>query len=91
MRRFILVGLLLLSACAQAAPESHVNTPYPDGIYRGTYYDYSTEQLAVEFEMKNQRFESIRFIGMRYRDGDYLSRNATQAQQAIVCTVPDGS
>lgn len=84
MRRFILVGLLLLSACAQAAPESHVNTPYPDGIYRGTYYDYSTEQLAVEFEMKNQRFESIRFIGMRYRDGDYLSRNATQAQQAIV-------
>ena len=84
MRRFILVGLLLLSACAQAAPEPHVTTRYPDGIYRGTYYDYSTEQLAVEFEMKNQRFEAIRFIGMRYRDGDYLSRNATQAQQAIV-------
>lgn len=84
MRRFILAGLVLLSACVQAAPEPHVNTPYPDGIYRGTYYDYSTEQLAVEFEMKNQRFEAIRFIGMRYRDGDYLSRNATQAQQAIV-------
>lgn len=83
MRRFILAGLLLLSACAQAEPEPHV-TRYPDGIYRGTYYDYSTEQLAVEFEMKNQQFEAIRFIGMRYRDGDYLNRNATQAQQAIV-------
>lgn len=85
MRRFVLAALLLLSGCAQAAASGpHAATRYPDGIYRGTYYDYSTEQLAVEFEMKDQQFEAIRFIGMRYRDGDYLRDDATQAQQAIV-------
>ncbi|HWP51517.1 MAG TPA: hypothetical protein VN626_07450 [Clostridia bacterium] len=84
MRRFVLAALLLLFGCAQTALGSHTPTYYPDGVYRGTYYDYSTEQLAVEFEMKNQQFESIRLIGMRYRDGDYLKSGATQAQQAIV-------
>lgn len=78
-----MAALLLLWGCAQA-PESQAATRYPDGVYRGTYYNYSTEQLAVEFEMKNQQFEAIRFIGMRYRDGDYLKPDATQAQQAIV-------
>ncbi len=84
VRRLILAALFLLAGCAPVAPEPHVATRYPDGIYRGTYYDYSTEQLAVEFEMKDQRFEDIRFIGMCYRDGDYLKPDATQAQQAIV-------
>lgn len=84
MRRFILAALLLLSGCVQTTPEAQAATRYPDGVYRGTYYDYSTEQLAVEFEMKGQQFEAIRFIGMRYRDGDYLRPEATQAQQAIV-------
>lgn len=84
MRRFILAALLLLSGCAQIASQPQAATRYPDGVYRGTYYDHSTEQLAVEFEMKDQRFIAIRFIGMRYRDGDYLRADATQAQQAIV-------
>ena len=85
MRRLILAALVLLSGCAPApAPGTQATARYPDGVYRGAYYDYSTEQLAVEFEMKDQRFEEIRFIGMRYRDGDYLSADATQAQRAIV-------
>ncbi len=85
MRRFVLAAVLILAGCAQAAASgSQVVTRYPDGVYRGTYYDYSTEQLAVEFKMRNQQFETIRFIGMRYRDGDYLRDDATQAQQAIV-------
>lgn len=84
MRRLILAALLLLAGCVPATPAPQATTHYPDGVYRGTYYDYSTEQLAVEFEMKDQQFEAIRFIGMRYRDGDYLRADATQAQQAIV-------
>ncbi|GEM_PF-765216 len=85
MRRFILAAaLFLLSGCVQTASVPQATTRYPDGVYRGTYYDYSTEQLAVEFEMKDQQFEAIRFFGMRYRDGDYLRADATQAQQAIV-------
>lgn len=84
MKWFSLGLLILLLGCAQSEQIPALATHYPDGVYRGAYYDYSTEQLAVEFEMKDQKFEAIRFIGMRYRDGDYLRDDATQAQQAIV-------
>lgn len=85
MRRLILAALILLSGCASASSsELSAAARYPDGVYRGAYYDYSTEQLAVEFEMRDQRFEEIHFIGMRYRDGDYLSADATQTQRGIV-------
>lgn len=84
MRWFVWGVMLILAGCTPVVQETHIATCYPDGVYRGTYYDYSTEQLTVEFEIRDQQFEDIRFIGMRYRDGDYMGADATQAQKAIV-------
>ena len=57
---------------------------YPDGIYRGFYYDGGIEQIAIQFEMKEGRFESIVYRGVKYKDGDYLIEDASDAQKATL-------
>lgn len=57
---------------------------YPDGIYRGFYYDGGIEQLSVQFELKDGLFASLTYRGVRYKDGDYLSQNASDAQKATL-------
>lgn len=74
----LLFALSLLAFPALAADE------YPDGIYRGFYYDGGIEQLSIQFEMQDGLFQSIVFRGVRYNDGDYLSHNASDAQKAIL-------
>lgn len=57
---------------------------YPDGIYRGFYYDGGIEQIAIQFEMKDGLFDSIVYRGVKYKDGDYMIEDASDAQKAIL-------
>lgn len=75
----ILLICLLLPAVAVG--ESAL---YADGIYRGFYYDGGIEQISVQFELRNGLFTSIVFRGVKYKDGDYLSEDASDAQKATV-------
>lgn len=81
MKRFILIFCLLLACAAAALGEG---TPYPDGIYRGFYYDGGIEQIAIQFELADGLFQSIVYRGVKYKDGDYMSDDASDAQKAIL-------
>ncbi|MEG1850069.1 MAG: hypothetical protein RR197_05880, partial [Oscillospiraceae bacterium] len=79
-------ALLAFVGCQPAASGSSVSAPavrYPDGVYRGFFNDRSIEQLSVEFTMKDQAFESIEFRAINYKDGDYLSEDATEIQRQV--------
>lgn len=58
-------------------------TMYPDGIYRGFYYDGGIEQVGIQFELKNNLFTSMEFRSLTYKDGDYLADTATDIQKQI--------
>ena len=48
MKRLLaLIALLLAFVCPALAQD------YPDGIYRGFYYDGGIEQIAIQFELKD--------------------------------------
>lgn len=57
---------------------------YADGIYRGSYYDGGIEQIAIQFELKDGLFVSIVYRGVKYKDGDYMAENASDAQKATL-------
>ena len=82
MKRMLIAGLFALRArCVPAAGEE---PSYPDGIYRGFYYDGGIEQIAVQFELKDGLFASVIYRGVKYKDGDYMSEDASDAQKAIL-------
>lgn len=56
---------------------------YPDGIYRGFYLDDGIEQISIQFELKENQFQSMLFRSLQYKDGDYLSNTATPIQQQV--------
>ena len=80
MRRLmvILAALLLGASCALA------DAAYPDGIYRGFYYDGGIEQIAIQFELRGGVFDSIVYRGVKYKDGDYMIDDASDAQKATL-------
>jgi len=80
MKRFLswLLALCCLMGCA-AAEEA-----YPDGIYRGFYYDGGIEQIAIQFEIQSGVFTSIVYRGVKYKDGDYMIEDASDAQKATL-------
>jgi len=80
-RLFILwlTVLCILSACAVAETSG-----YPDGIYRGFYYEGGIEQIAIEFKLHGGVFESIAYLGVKYKDGDYMIEDASDAQKAAL-------
>ncbi len=82
MKRMLIAWLFaLLALCVPAAGEE---PSYPDGIYRGFYYDGGIEQIAVQFELKDGLFASVIYRGVKYKDGDYMSEDASDAQKAIL-------
>lgn len=83
MKRMFAV-LLLLAAIGRMVPALAEPVSYPDGIYRGFYYDGGIEQIAIQFELKDGLFDSLVFRGIKYKDGDYLSEDASDAQKAIL-------
>ena len=74
----ILAALLLGASCALA------DAAYPDGIYRGFYYDGGIEQIAIQFELRGGVFDSIVYRGVKYKDGDYMIDDASDAQKATL-------
>jgi len=68
--------LLLTGAMAEES--------YPDGIYRGFYYDGGIEQIAIQFEIRDGLFDSIVYRSVRYKDGNYLIEDASDAQKATL-------
>ncbi len=54
-----------------------------DGIYRGFYYDDGIEQIAIEFEVKDNKFDDIEFRSLNYKDGNYLADNASDIQKQV--------
>lgn len=80
MKRIILAALLLLGVSCALAEDA----AYPDGIYRGFYYDGGIEQIAIQFELRGGVFDSIVYRGVKYKDGNYMSEDASDAQKATL-------
>lgn len=78
-KMFICLLIVLLTVGGALAQED-----YPDGIYRGFYYDGNIEQLSIQFELKDGLFVSFNYRGVRYKDGNYMSRDASDAQKATL-------
>ena len=81
MRR--LIGLFAVLLCLVCAAQAQGNT-YPDGIYRGFYYDGGIEQIAIQFEIRGGVFDSLVYRGVKYKDGDYMIEDASDAQKATL-------
>jgi len=80
MKRIVTLVLLLCLLAAPASAESN----YPDGIYRGFYYDGGIEQISIQFELQDGLFASIVYRGVKYKDGDYMIEDASDAQKATL-------
>lgn len=80
MKRLTILLLCLLLPAAVAVCEA----VYPDGIYRGFYYDGGIEQIAIQFEIRGGVFDSIVYRGVKYKDGDYMIEDASDAQKATL-------
>ena len=78
-----LCGVLVILSCLLPLTAMALET-YPDGIYRGFYYDGGIEQIAIQFEMKDGVFASIVYRGVKYKDGDYMIEDASDAQKATL-------
>lgn len=80
MKRLMVIfaALLLGASCALA------DAAYPDGIYRGFYYDGGIEQIAIQFELRGGVFDAIVYRGVKYKDGDYMIEDASDAQKATL-------
>ena len=77
MKRIATLMILLIALALPAAAQE-----YADGIYRGFYYDGGIEQIAIQFELKDGKFDSLVYRGVKYKDGDYMSEDASDAQKA---------
>jgi len=83
LKRWMAALLTLAALFAAAAAVAHQET-YADGIYRGFYYDGGIEQIAIQFEIRNGVFDSIVYRGVKYKDGDYMIEDASDAQKATL-------
>lgn len=79
MKHILALMILLIAMSFSAAAQE-----YADGIYRGFYYDGGIEQIAIQFELKDGKFDSLVYRGVKYKDGDYMSEDASDAQKAIL-------
>ena len=73
----LVLVLCMLGSAALAAD-------YPDGIYRGFYYDGGIEQISIQFQLEEGLFTSIVYRGVKYKDGDYMIEDASDAQKATL-------
>ena len=83
MKKLLTIWLFaaLMAAAALGCCEAQT---YPDGIYRGFYYDGGIEQIAIQFEIRGGVFDSIVYRGVKYKDGDYMIEDASDAQKATL-------
>ena len=83
MKRLLSLWLTILLAMSVSAAAAQ-SPGYPDGIYRGFYYEGGIEQIAIEFTLQNNVFTSILYHGIKYKDGDYMAEDASDAQKAAL-------
>ena len=57
--------------------------PYQDGVYRGSYMEGGSEEVAIEFILRDNVFESLSYRALQYRGVDYLSEDADEATRLI--------
>ena len=81
MKRIVCLLVLLMIGPAALALGAET---YPDGIYRGFYYDGGIEQIAIQFEIRGGVFDSVVYRGVKYKDGDYMIEDASDAQKATL-------
>ena len=81
MKKILLAAAALLLVASAAVAQEQI---YADGIYRGFYYDGGIEQIAIQFEIRNGVFDSIVYRGVKYKDGDYMIEDASDAQKATL-------
>jgi len=81
MKKRLFAWLMLLILCSLPALAQQT---YPDGIYRGFYYDGGIEQIAIQFEIREGVFDSIVYRGVKYKDGNYMIEDASDAQKATL-------
>lgn len=53
------------------------NYTYENGTYRGSYVDGDINQISVEFVIKDNKYESIKYRALAYKGEDYLKEDAT--------------
>ncbi|QUH25243.1 copper amine oxidase N-terminal domain-containing protein [Serpentinicella alkaliphila] len=58
-------------AQAQVQTKAPATVSYEDGIYRGTFDYEGIQQVAVQFELKNNVIQNIRFAHLAYKGVDY--------------------
>lgn len=54
---------------------------YPDGVYRGFYYNGSSEQIFVEFAIENGSFTDVNLKELVFDGTDYLTDTLSVQQQ----------
>ena len=79
MKRIFTLIFTLCMLCTSA-----LAADYPDGIYRGFYYDGGIEQIAIQFQLEDGLFTSIVYRSVKYKDGDYMIEDASDAQKATL-------
>lgn len=83
MKRICMAAFLALWLALTGGAAAQ-ETTYADGIYRGFYYDGGIEQIAIQFELRGGVFQSVVYRGVKYKDGDYMSDDASDAQKAAL-------
>lgn len=44
----------------------------------------ASSQIAIQFELQDGVFQSVVYRGVKYKDGDYMSDDASDAQKAAL-------
>lgn len=60
-----------------------LGTDYENGTYRGSYIDGDVNQISIEFVLKDQKFESIKYRALSYKGENYLDEAATGVIKAV--------
>lgn len=56
----------------------------PTAFTAGFITTAASSRIAIQFELKDGRFDSLVYRGVKYKDGDYMSEDASDAQKAIL-------
>lgn len=60
-----------------------LGSDYENGTYRGSYVDSDVNQLSIEFVIKDNKFESIKYRALTYKGENYLDEAATGVLKSV--------
>ncbi len=75
----MVVALIALPGCGAGGEEnievmpSELKGDYPDGRYRGSFFDSGDYEVAVQFEIVDGLLTNLRFRHLYWRGDDYLN------------------